>query len=295
MSTAIRVRDLTKRYGDTLAVDCVDLEVKNGEVVAILGPNGAGKTTVVEILEGFRSRDGGDVEVLGMDPANSGRAIRDRIGIVLQESGIEEELSVTEAIDHHALPFQRPRPTGEIIELVGLTGKSGARIKSLSGGQRRRLDLALALVGSPSLLFLDEPTTGFDPAARRQSWAVIEELASNGTTILLTTHYLDEAQALADRVVVIANGRVVAEGPPDSLGGRAERPALISFRVTPDQARQLGVESEGDMVRLETPRPTETLHRITSAALEAGIELANLEVQRPTLEDTYLHLVGEGR
>jgi ABC-2 type transport system ATP-binding protein len=295
LSTAIRVKDLTKRYGATLAVDCVDLEVETGEVVAILGPNGAGKTTVVEILEGFRGRDGGDVEVLGMDPATSGRSVRDRIGIVLQESGIEEELTVKEAIQHHALPYERPRPTGELIELVGLAGKAGARIKSLSGGQRRRLDLALALVGNPSLLFLDEPTTGFDPAARRQSWSVIDDLAANGTTILLTTHYLDEAQALADRVVVIARGRVVAQGPPDSLGGRAERPVTISFKVTPDQAARLGVEAKDGTVTLETQHPTGALHRITSSALEAGIELTNLEVRRPTLEETYLDLVGEDR
>ncbi len=289
---AIRVRGLVKTYGSNRAVDGIDLEVQEGEVVAVLGPNGAGKTTTIEILEGFRNRDGGEVEVLGMDPAASAREIRDRIGIVLQESGIEDELTVTEAVTHQALPYERPRPIGEVVELVGLADKAGARIKTLSGGQRRRLDLALALVGDPSLLFLDEPTTGFDPAARRQSWSVIEGLAANGTTILLTTHYLEEAQELADRVVVITRGRVVAEGTPDSIGGRSDRPATIRFRVSDGDAARLGLEANDGLVMVETSSPTEELHRLTGRALEAGIELADLEVRRPTLEETYLRLVG---
>lgn len=265
-----------------------------GEVVAVLGPNGAGKTTVIEILEGFRSRDAGEVSVLGMDPASSGRAIRDRIGIVLQESGIEEELTVTEAIAHQALAFERPRPVKEVIEMIGLADKGQARIKSLSGGQRRRLDLAMALVGDPSLLFLDEPTTGFDPAARRRSWSVVKDLAARGTTILLTTHYLDEAQELADRVVVISRGRLVAEGTPDSIGGRAQQPATISFRVTPEDAARLGFEADGGAVSITTQDPTRELHRLTGQAVAAGIELSDLEVRRPTLEETYLGLVGSG-
>lgn len=289
---AIKVSGLAKAYGEIRAVDGIDLEVAPGEVVAVLGPNGAGKTTMIEILEGFRTRDAGEVEVLGMDPANSGRAMRDRIGIVLQESGIEEELTVTEAIAHQALPFERPHPAAEVVEIVGLADKARARIKSLSGGQRRRLDLAMALVGRPDLLFLDEPTTGFDPAARRKSWGVIGDLARNGTTILLTTHYLEEAQALADRVMVIARGRVVAEGTPQDIGGRSQQPALISFRVTPEEATQLGLEASGGRVSFATAKPTEDLHRLTATAVAAGIELSDLEVRRPTLEETYLDLVG---
>lgn len=280
-----------KSYGGNRAVAGLDMDVAPGEVVAVLGPNGAGKTTTVEILEGFRDRDAGEVEVLGMDPAVSGRAIRDQIGIVLQESGIEDELTISEAIDHQALPYARPRAADEIIDLVGLTEKGGARIKSLSGGQRRRLDLALALVGDPSLLFLDEPTTGFDPAARRNSWAVIKSLADKGTTILLTTHYLEEAQELADRVVVIARGRVVAEGTPDAIGGRSDQPARIRFRVTPEGADRLGLEALDGLVTIATSDPTHELHRLTGLALSTGTELSDLEVTRPSLEETYLELV----
>ncbi len=292
VAAAIKVRGLIKSYGSNRAVNGIDLDVAIGEVVAVLGPNGAGKTTTVEILEGFRTRDAGEVEVLGMDPATSGGAIRDRLGIVLQESGIEEELTVSEAIDHQSLPYADPRPTAEIVDLVGLTEKARARIKNLSGGQRRRLDLALALVGNPSLLFLDEPTTGFDPAARRHSWGVIKDLASNGTTILLTTHYLEEAQELADRVVVIARGRVVAEGTPKDIGGRSKRPARITFRLTPGDSDRLGLKSDGDRVSISTATPTEELFRLTGIAVAAGIELTDLEVSRPTLEETYLELVG---
>ena len=292
---AIEVRGLVKAYGSIRAVDGIDLHVAQGEVVAVLGPNGAGKTTTVEILEGFRSRDAGEVEVLGMDPATSGRAIRDRIGIVLQESGIEEELTITEAIRHQALAYAAPRSDGEVIDMVGLTEKAASRIKSLSGGQRRRLDLALALVGNPQLLFLDEPTTGFDPAARRHSWSVIKDLAASGTTILLTTHYLEEAQELADRVVVIARGRVVAAGTPKDIGGRAERPARITFRIRPADASLLGLDADGGVVSISTRTPTKALAQLTGRAVAAGIELTDLEVARPTLEDTYLELVdGDG-
>lgn len=294
MVAAIEVRGLFKSYGSNRAVDGVDLHVSSGEVVAVLGPNGAGKTTTVEILEGFRTRDAGEVQVLGMDPSASGRAVRDRIGIVLQESGIEEELTVAEAVRHQALAYAAPRPPNDIIDLVGLTEKTDARIKSLSGGQRRRLDLALALVGNPQLLFLDEPTTGFDPAARRQSWSVIKGLAANGTTILLTTHYLEEAQELADRVVVIARGRVVAEGTPKDIGGRSAQPARITFRVRPEEAGQLGLDSDGGLVSISTQTPTQELARLTGRAVAAGIELGELEVSRPTLEDTYLELVDGG-
>ncbi len=289
---AIEVRGLVKAYDSNRAVDGIDLHVAQGEVVAVLGPNGAGKTTTVEILEGFRSRDAGEVEVLGLDPATSGRTIRDRIGIVLQESGIEEELTVTEAVRHQALAYAAPRPGDEIIDLVGLTEKAASRIKSLSGGQRRRLDLALALVGNPQLLFLDEPTTGFDPAARRHSWSVIKGLAAGGTTILLTTHYLEEAQELADRVVVIARGRVVAEGTPKDIGGRSQRPARITFRVRPEEASRLGLDADGGLVSISTRTPTKELAQLTGNAVAAGIELTDLEVARPTLEDTYLELVG---
>jgi ABC-2 type transport system ATP-binding protein len=291
--SAISVRGLVKAYGDNRAVDGIDLHVDQGEVVAVLGPNGAGKTTTIEILEGFRTRDEGDVSVLGMDPATAGRELRDRIGIVLQESGIEDELTVAEALRHHALPYSRKLPVDQVIGQVGLGDKAGARIKTLSGGQRRRLDLALALVSDPDLIFLDEPTTGFDPAARRRSWSVIRSLAEAGKTILLTTHYLDEAQELADRVVVISGGRVVAEGTPDQIGGRSERPATIRFRARAEDARRLGLEANDGVVTISTTTPTEELHRITGMAIEAGIELEDLEVRRPTLEDTYLRLVGE--
>jgi ABC-2 type transport system ATP-binding protein len=292
VSAAIKVRGLAKAYGENRAVDGIDIDVETGEVVAILGPNGAGKTTTVEILEGFRHRDSGDVEVLGLDPATAGKEIRNRIGIVLQQSGIEEELTVREVLDHQRMPFPTPMDTSALLEKVGLTAKADARTKHLSGGQRRRLDLAMALIGNPSLLFLDEPTTGFDPVARRQSWDTIGELAASGTTVLLTTHYLDEAQHLADRVYVIAAGKVVADGTPDDLGGRADRPATISFNVTSDQAAHLGVQPVDGLVTLSTSDTTGDLHRLLSRAVSGGIELSNLEVRRPTLEETYFELVG---
>lgn len=293
MTSAIKVRGLAKSYGSHIAVDGVDLDVDSGEVVAILGPNGAGKTTTVEILEGFRSRDAGEVEVLGLDPQTDGRAIRDRIGIVLQQSGIEEELTVTEALDHQRLPFPSPMETRALIEMVGLSNVSGSRIKTLSGGQRRRLDLALALIGNPALLFLDEPTTGFDPEARRRTWQVIDELSTAGTTVLLTTHYLEEAQELADRVVVIVTGKVVASGSPHTLGDRSTRPATIVFEVSPEGASRLGLTVSNGVARIATTDPTRDLHLLTGRALESGVELAKLELRRPTLEDVYLSLIGD--
>jgi ABC-2 type transport system ATP-binding protein len=294
---AIRVTGLRKRYGTLEAVRGVDFEVAEGECFALLGPNGAGKTTTVEILEGYRDRDAGQVEVLGVDPRRGGRAFRERIGIVLQSSGHFRELSVREVLELFGGCYPRPRATGEVIELVGLGEKAGARVKTLSGGQQRRLDLALGLVGDPDLLFLDEPTTGFDPSARRRSWELIESLRALGKTILLTTHYMDEAQNLADRVAILAAGRVVAAGTPDSLGGRDEGEAMIAFRLpagTPVAALPAGLpgrpEPHEDRVVLRTTEPTRALNLLTGWALDRGVELDALTVTRPSLEDVYLQL-----
>jgi ABC-2 type transport system ATP-binding protein len=296
MPSAIQVRGLHKRYGEVHAVAGIDLEVKVGEVFAMLGPNGAGKSTTVEILEGHRPRSSGDVTVLGFDPENGGRPFRERIGIVLQEQAIENQLTVTEALRVYGSMYPRPRRPAELIELVGLGEKAGSRIRTLSGGQRRRLELALGLVGDPDLLFLDEPTTGFDPSARRQAWTIIESLRSLGKTILLTTHYMDEAQNLADRVAVIAHGEIVAEGAPDTLGGRADASSLISFRVPSGPVHlPQGIEvtpGPDGVIQVRTPDPTRVLHRLTSWALEKGIGLDGLTVTRPTLEDVYLELTG---
>jgi ABC-type multidrug transport system ATPase subunit len=296
----IRVTGLTKRYGEVQALAGVDLEVRYGEVFALLGPNGAGKTTFVEILEGFRSRTAGMVDVLGYDPADDDIEMRKRIGIVLQEAGIEPELTVTEAVDYYGGFFPRHRPAEEVIESVGLIEKRGAKIKTLSGGQRRRLDLALVLVGDPDLLFLDEPTTGFDPSARRSSWSLIEGLRSLGKTILLTTHYMDEAQNLADRVAVLVDGRIVAEGPPDTLAGRDAGQAVIRFRV-PEGTRGEDLAGVVDgllvadgTVTISSPEPTRDLHNITRWALGRNLELPGLTVTRPSLEDVYLELAGRG-
>jgi ABC-type multidrug transport system ATPase subunit len=294
---AIRVSGLRKRYGTLEAVRGVDFEVAEGECFALLGPNGAGKTTTVEILEGYRDRDAGHVEVLGVDPRRGGRGFRERIGIVLQSSGHFRELSVREVLELFGGCYPRPRATGEVIELVGLGEKAGARVKTLSGGQQRRLDLALGLVGDPDLLFLDEPTTGFDPSARRRSWELIESLRTLGKTILLTTHYMDEAQNLADRVAILAAGRVVAAGTPDSLGGRDEGEAMIAFRLpagTPVAALPAGLpgrpEPHEDRVVLRTTEPTRALNLLTGWALDRGVELDALTVTRPSLEDVYLQL-----
>ena len=295
--SAIRVTGLRNRYGELEAVRGIDFEVAEGECFALLGPNGAGKTTTVEILEGYRDRDAGEVEVLGLDPQRGGRDLRERVGIVLQSSGHFRELTVGEVLELFGGYYPHPRPTGEVIDLVGLGEKAGARVKTLSGGQQRRLDLALGLVGDPDLLFLDEPTTGFDPSARRRSWELIESLRELGKTILLTTHYMDEAQNLADRVAIMAAGRVVAAGTPDSLGGRDEGEAMISFRLPPGvPLADLPAGLPGrpapreDRVGLRTTEPTRALNLLTSWALARGEELDALTVTRPSLEDVYLQL-----
>ncbi len=294
---AILVEDLRKSYGAVEAVRGISFTVAEGEVFALLGPNGAGKTSTVEILEGFRRADAGRVAVLGADPARGERAFKERIGIVLQECGIEELLTVSEAMRRQAGYYPRPRPVGEVLELMGLADRADARIRTLSGGLRRRLDLALALVGDPDLIFLDEPTTGFDPAARRAAWAVVRSLCQMGKTVLLTTHYMDEAQQLADRVAVIARGRIVAEGPPDSLGRRAAGGTRIRFRL-PDgialEALPVPARWQDEQVVIETTEPTRALHTLTSWAVGRGLDLPGLTVSTPTLDDAYLELVGEG-
>ncbi len=276
----VRVRDLRKRYGDVDAVNGVDLDIHRGEVFALLGPNGAGKSTTVEILEGHRRRTSGEVSVLGADPGRPTRAWRTRLGVVLQTSNEQPQLSVREMVRHFAGYYPRPRDVDEVIEAVGLTEKAGARLSQLSGGQRRRVDVALGIVGSPELLFLDEPTTGFDPDARRQFWALIEGLADGGTTIVLTTHYLDEAEALSDRVGVIANGRVVEIGTPQSLGGRATASARVSW-TGPE-----GPQS------IETASPTQVVAELSH---KFDGEIPGLTVTRPTLEDVYLSMIGATR
>ncbi len=290
--TAVKVRELRKSYGPVEAVRGIDFTIEDGEVVAILGPNGAGKTTTVEMIEGFRRPDTGSIEVLGQDPANRGARLLDRIGIVLQDGGIEGELTVEEAIEAQRRPYRSPMSADEAIDLVDLGEKRDQRIKRLSGGQRRRLDLALGMVGNPDLLFLDEPTTGFDPAARRRSWQAIRGLSAKGTTVVLTTHYLEEAQELADRVIVMAEGLIVADGPPDTLGERNPGVATISFSVDPLRATDLGmVAVDGGRVEIETDDPVRTIHEITTKALDNDIPLRNLEVSRLSLEEAYLRLV----
>ena len=266
-------------YGETEAVRGIDLEVAPGEIFAFLGPNGAGKTTTVEILEGYRHRTGGEVTVLGEDPERAGRAWRDRIGIVLQTNRLDPYLTVRESLALYAGYFSHPRPVAEVIGLIGLEGKADDRARSLSGGQQRRLDVGMALIGDPELLFLDEPTTGFDPSARRQAWDVIAGLRDLGKTIFLTTHYMDEAQRLADRVTIIAGGEIVAQGTPEDLGEREKGAATIRYRT-----------SEGEEVSVETFDPVRTLHELTGQALERGEDLERLEVTRPSLEDVYIDL-----
>jgi ABC-2 type transport system ATP-binding protein len=297
---AVRARGVRKSYdGVVPALDGVDLDVRRGEVLALLGPNGAGKTTLVEILEGHRTTDAGEVSVLGFDPARRERAFRARIGIVLQEDGIDRALTVREAVDLYSAAYPAPRPAGEVLGLVGLGDRQNVRIDALSGGQRRRLDLALGIAGDPELVFLDEPTTGFDPSARRQSWELISALRDLGKTILLTTHYMDEAQHLADRVVVIGHGRVIAAGTPDTLGGPAET-TLATFRVPYGVAAGelplpdgVDVERDGRQISFRTHTPTRDLAPLLSWAADAGIELEALSVTRPTLEDIYLQLTEE--
>jgi ABC-2 type transport system ATP-binding protein len=276
---AIEVRDLRKAYGAIEAVRGISLEIASGEVFCLLGPNGAGKTTTVEILEGYRKRDAGDVEVLGFDPERRERAFRERIGVVLQSSETWPSLSVAETVRVFAGYYERPRPVDEVVELVGLAEKREARVKTLSGGQKRRLDLALALVGDPELVFLDEPTTGFDPQARRAAWEMIRGLRALGKTILLTTHYLDEAQQLADRVGVLRDGRLVTIGSPTEL---------VSAVQTEIRYRE-----NGEVVAQRTESPTRLLHELTERALREGRELEELEVRRASLEDVYLDLLSE--
>ena len=292
--SVISIRGLRKSYGDFEAVRGIDLEVKAGEVFAFLGPNGAGKTTTVEILEGYRDRSGGEVEVLGEDPQRGGRGWRERIGIVLQSCRLDPYLTVRESLGLYAGYYRAPRPVDEVVELVGLEGKADARARSLSGGQQRRLDVGMALIGDPELLFLDEPTTGFDPQARRQAWDVIAGLRDLGKTIFLTTHYMDEAQRLADRVTIIAGGEIVAAGTPEDLGDRENQPATIKFKlpagVTAGEVPGGGEVGEGGEVLLSTTSPVAALNELTGWALTRGVDLDGLEVTRPTLEDIYLEL-----
>ena len=297
MDDVIVVAGLRKDYGDVHAVDDLTFTVRRGEVFALLGPNGAGKTTTVEILEGHRTRTSGAVTVEGFDPATGGRAYREQIGIVLQEAGFDEEFTVRELVRLYASLYPRRRDPDELIDLVGLADKRDAKTKTLSGGQRRRLDLALGLVGDPRLLFLDEPTTGFDPSARRRAWDLIASLRSLGTTILLTTHYMEEAQALADRVAVIVAGRLVALGTPADLVSR-ERTATIVFTLPPGVGPAAlppvtgAVRVDGDAVTIETTRATDDLQALTTWARQLGIDLPDLTLSRATLEDVYLKLTG---
>ena len=275
--SAISVRDLRKSYGTDEALRGISFEIEEGEVFGLLGPNGAGKTTTIEILEGYRTRDGGDVEVLGFDPGRAGSAFRERIGVVLQQSQLWPNLTVAETHRMFAGYYEHPRDAHEVIALVGLDEKRDARVKTLSGGQKRRLDLGVALVGNPDLVFLDEPTTGFDPAARRAAWEMIRSLRSLGKTILLTTHYLDEAEQLSDRVAVLREGRIVTIGAPAELIG-ATSETEIRYR------------RDGELVVLRTSEPTRVLHDLTAQALADGRELEGLEVRRQTLEELYLAL-----
>jgi ABC-2 type transport system ATP-binding protein len=280
MSSVIKVRGLEKSYGSNQAVAGIDLTIESGEIFALLGPNGAGKTTTVEILEGFRDRDGGEVSVLATDPGVKGaqaRTWRNRIGVVLQSTNDAGDLSVFETVSHFAKYYSNPRDADEVIGAVGLTDKSSALIRTLSGGQRRRLDVALGIIGSPELLFLDEPTTGFDPEARRAFWALIQDLRKSGTTILLTTHYLDEAEALADRVAVINKGKIIEVSTPALLGGRATSLATVSWKG-PN-----GIQTE------RTDNPTELIRKLTETYID---EIPELTVKRASLEDIYLEMIG---
>ena len=293
---AVEVEDLHKSYGSLEAVRGISFSVAEGEVFAMLGPNGAGKTTTVEILEGFRRRDSGRVAVLGFDPATGDRTLKEQIGIVLQTSGVDTYLTVAETVDMFRGYYPHPRPRDEVIRLVGLEDKATTRVNKLSGGQTRRLDMAVGLAGDPRVLFLDEPTTGFDPGARRSAWDVIKGLAGLGKTIFLTSHSMDEVQFLADRVMIIAGGKVVAEGTPESLVNRRSASTAIRFQTPsspiPDAIRK-NARIDGDMVELETDDPTRTLHELTSWAVNAGVNLESLQVTRPSLEDVYLDITRE--
>jgi ABC-2 type transport system ATP-binding protein len=292
----VEVRGLRKSYGRLEAVRGIDLTIERGEVFALVGPNGAGKTTTVEILEGFRRRTAGEVKVLGHDPEKADRALRNRVGIVLQSTGVDRFLTVRETVQLYAGYYPNPRSVDEVIEVVGLTEKRDIKVLRLSGGQQRRLDVAIALAGDPELLFLDEPTTGFDPGARRNAWEVVRNLSSLGKTVFLTTHYMDEAENLANRVAVISSGEIVAEGPPRSLGEQQLSETVIRFRLLADAGELpsgIGIvlQTNGS-VEVRTQDPTRALHELTSWALECDTELLDLRVTKPTLEEVFLELTG---
>jgi ABC-2 type transport system ATP-binding protein len=295
---AISVRGLRMSYGALEAVRGIDVDIRRGEIVAFLGPNGAGKTTTVEILEGYRQRTGGDARVLGEDPGCAPLSWRDRIGVVLQESTVEPDLTAREVLELYAGYHRRPRPVMETLEMVGLADRCDARGSQLSGGQRRRLEVAIGLIGDPELLFLDEPTTGFDPAARRQSWEVIAGLRRLGTTIFLTTHYMDEAEALADRIVVISRGAIVAEGPPRTLAGRDTRPATLSFRLVPPATwsalpatlASRTAENGDGRLHLSTADPLADTVALATWSDQHDLPVRDLEVRQPSLEEIYLEL-----
>lgn len=296
MSPAIEVRGLTKSYGDVHAVRGIDLSIAEGEIFGFLGSNGAGKTTTIEILEGFRTRSGGDVSVLGVDPATAPLAWREDIGIVLQESEIEGELTSTEALEAHAACFSKSRNVEEVLELVGLSDARDHRAAKLSGGQQRRLDLGMALMGDPRLIFLDEPTTGFDPGARREAWDVIRNLRTVGCTVLLTTHYMDEAQMLADRISVISSGKIIAEGTADELAAQVAATPRITWKPDAGAAvpGRFNARKDEDRLVIETHDVAEVIHQLTRWAKIEGVALHDLEIARPNLEDTYLRLISGG-
>jgi ABC-2 type transport system ATP-binding protein len=291
----IEIDGLRKSYGALEAVAGIDVHVDRGEVFALLGPNGAGKTTTTEILEGYRQRSAGTVRVLGHDPAKGEQSLKQRIGIVLQSTGVDPYLTVRETVEMYGGYYPHPRPTGEVIDVVGLTEKRDERVRRLSGGQQRRLDVAIALAGDPELLFLDEPTTGFDPSARRNAWEMVKNLVTLGKTVWLTTHFMDEAQYLADRVAVIAKGVIVAEGPPSSIAGRDRMQTTIRFQPPPGAPAPppLGQIADGDgVLSIRTDDVTRAVHEVTGWAIEHGVDLEVLEVTRPSLEDVYLELTG---
>jgi ABC-2 type transport system ATP-binding protein len=295
-SLAVRVRGLVKSYGSVHAVRGIDLDIRQGEIFALLGPNGAGKTTTVEILEGYRRRDQGEVTVFGYDPGRERPKMLPRVGIVLQKTGVDRYLTVAESVAMYASYYPKPRDPAEVIDLVGLTEKRNSRLTTLSGGQLRRLDMAVALAGDPDLLFLDEPTTGFDPTARREAWEIVKSLAALGKTVLLTTHYMDEAQYLADRAAVISAGQIVAEGPPATLGDRNLALARIRYRRPDGAAPPDGLTGPPDhngFIVVESADPVRDLHRLTGWAIGHGVALDGLEVTRPSLEDVYLELTSE--
>ena len=296
--SAVSVKNLRKAYGSLKAVDDVSFAVEPGEVFALLGPNGAGKTTTIEILEGFRGRDAGTVQVLGVDPGNrrTQRWLRSRLGIVLQELAVEPFLSVQQVLTRDAGYYPHPRPVAEVLELVGLKEKAAARVKTLSGGQQRRLDVGLGIIGQPDLLFLDEPTTGLDPSGRRATWDLIRQLEAEGTTVILTSHYMDEVEALASRVAVLARGHIVATGTPDAIGGRDAGVVTIRFRlpdgVSPSELPVPAEPASGGEIEIRTEDELPVLHELTGWAISRQIGLPGLSVRRVTLEDVYLRLTG---